>query len=127
MQNGFFRKLPPFPDYVSTESVRQRLWKNLPLLIYCFIARCTVLNVSHAGYSKGRWSDPETLERSRSFVPRREFYYSRERLLTSVVSTTETPKHTPLQNLSLPCSSMREGMYFLVYVALSAVNTTSKL
>ncbi|GBM84666.1 hypothetical protein AVEN_103498-1 [Araneus ventricosus] len=82
MQNGFFRKTPPFPGHVRirTESVRQRPWKKsrkgaFPLVIYCFIAfpslrpgHSTVLDVSNAGYSKKSWSDPDTLERSKSFA-----------------------------------------------------------
>ncbi|GBO01298.1 hypothetical protein AVEN_57542-1, partial [Araneus ventricosus] len=34
----------------------------------------TVLNVSHSGYSRESWSDPETLEQNRSFaVPDENF------------------------------------------------------
>ncbi|GBO22071.1 hypothetical protein AVEN_112683-1 [Araneus ventricosus] len=63
----------------------------------------TVLNVSHARYSRESWNDPENLERNRSFaVPDENFITVGTvfRLLTYMVSTTETPKHAPWQNLS---------------------------
>ncbi|GBM45685.1 hypothetical protein AVEN_237922-1 [Araneus ventricosus] len=74
-----------------------------------------------------RCDDPKPSSRSRSFVPDEEFYYSRERFSapTSVVSSLAEHQNTPLAESEPPCSSMRKNM--LVYVALSAVNTTSKL
>ncbi|GBN29475.1 hypothetical protein AVEN_180602-1 [Araneus ventricosus] len=104
------------------------------MLIYCFIARCTVhstvLNVPHAGYSKKSWSDPETPERSRSFAIADENFITVGNAFLVFnfcgFNNGDTKTH-PFAESEPPCSLMREGMYFLVYVSLSAVNTTSEL
>ncbi|GBM36395.1 hypothetical protein AVEN_234786-1 [Araneus ventricosus] len=89
------------------------------------------LIVSHAGYSRESGSDTETLERSSFFAVPDENFITVGNAFPAFnfcgFNNGDTKTHLLAESEPPPCSVMRERMYFLVYVALSAVNTTSKL